>query len=187
MRRWISNAVLALTLAALFLFPSVSSADETVSDDTATLVAAPEPNNILTFEYFVPHISTVPANAGEAVELFVRERVKENVLQEGRSRNVVLFVGSNTISVAPGADLRLQHYDWMLALAKAGFDTFMLDVTGYGFSPRPTMDDPCNVDPAQQSIIIPNPLPAPCPASYPFRLSTAQSEWDEIDGVVDFI
>lgn len=158
-----------------------------ISVQAHELKPAHEPNNILTFEYSVPHISSVPANAGENVNLFVRERVNENQLREDADRHAVLFVGSNTIAVGPGADIRLEHYDWMLELAKRGFDTFMLDLTGYGFSPRPKMDDPCNVDPAQQSIIIPNPLPATCPASYAFRLSTSQSEWDEIDRVVDFV
>lgn len=160
---------------------------DSVAQDQSGLKPAQASENLLTFEYFVPHISTVPANAGESVGLFMRERVKENLLQEGRVPEVVLFVGSNTVSVNTGADMRLQHYDWMLDLAKRGFDTFMVDLTGYGFSPRPKMDDPCNVDPNQQSIIIPNPLPAKCPASYPYRLTTSQSEWDEIDRAVDFV
>jgi pimeloyl-ACP methyl ester carboxylesterase len=171
------------TLGGAIEFAALDGAGQ----DAEEFNLAPEPHNVLTFEHYVPHVSTVPANAGENVQLYMLERVKENQLQDGRSRDVVIFVGSNTISVSPGADMRLQHYDWMLDLAKRNFDVFMVDLTGYGFSPRPKMDDPCNVDPNQQSIIIPNPLPANCPASYGFRLSTSQSEWDEIDRAVDFV
>ena len=32
-------------------------------------------NDLQTVDYLVPHISTVPANAGKRVELFVREKV----------------------------------------------------------------------------------------------------------------
>lgn len=187
--QWIVLTLGLPTIAATLLSACGNEglALDSVAQDQSGLKPASEPNNILTFEYFVPHISTVPANYGQRVELHVRERVKENRLQEGRSPEVVVFLGTNSLSVHPGADLRLQHYDWMLDLAKRGFDTFSADLTGYGFSPRPEMDDPCNVDPNQQSIIIPNPLPAKCEASYPFKLSTSQSEWDEIDRAVDFV
>jgi len=88
----------------------------------------------------------------------------------------------------PVFDLQFENYSWMDFLASAGFDVFAMDHTGYGLSPRPTMDDPCNASPAeQQLLLIPNPLPEPCPASYPFRLTTTQSDWDEIDTVVDYI
>ena len=76
----------------------------------------------------------------------------------------------------------------MAFLAEAGFDVFAMDLTGYGLSPRPRMDDPCNASRAEQErFLIPNPLPEPCPPSYPFRLTTSQSDWDEIDTVVDYI
>ena len=155
-----------------------------------TLQADPVPADradIVTVEHAVAHISTVPANAGASVHLSVRERVREHG-GESRNSRVVLFIHGNTFPGVPGFDLDLPRYSWMLSLAKAGFDAFTMDHSGYGFSPRPEMNDPCNADPVQQaSILYPRPLSAPCPPPYPFRLATAQSEWDEIDTVVDYL
>ena len=139
---------------------------------------------VVSVQHQVPHVSTVPANAGEAVHLSVRERVREG---ETGGKKVVLFLEGSATPVAPAFDLDYKDYNWMSYLAASGFDAFALDLTGYGSSPRPKMDDPCNVTPSQQVSLIPNPLPAPCAASYPKRLSTSQSEWDEIDTVVDYL
>src|SRR6266508_1726283 len=54
--------------------------DNGVLSSGATLLADLEPAsdaNILTIEHAVPHVSTVPANAGTPVSLAVRERVRE--------------------------------------------------------------------------------------------------------------
>src|SRR5207249_2657728 len=66
---------------------------------------------------------------------------------------------------------------------------FMVDFQGSGLSPRPEMDNPCNVPTKQQSaLLVPNrPLAAPCTPSYPHPLITTQSDLDELDSVVDFI
>lgn len=184
------HARLAVGFALSLLTLAGCGGDEGVLDSGVTLQADLKPAeeaNILTIEHVVPHISTVPANAGASVQLSVHERVREPDVGTKASA-VVLFIHGNTFPGVPGADLRLKHYDWMLALAKAGFDAFTMDHSGYGFSPRPTMDNPCNVDPIQQqSILIPNPLSETCAASYRFRFATSQSEWDEIDRVVDYL
>jgi len=139
---------------------------------------------VLTIDHYVPHISTVPANEGEEVELFVRERVRPG----HRRRPVVLMVHGASTPASAVFDLRFEDYSWMAYLARAGFDIFAMDHQGYGLSARPMMDDPCNTTRAQQTaILIPNPLPAPCDPSYPFTLSNIQSDWDEIDTVVDYI
>lgn len=140
-------------------------------------------DRILTMDHHVPHVSTVPANAGESVRLFVRETVARNKVP-GKT---VLMLHGASVPVLAGYQLEHKHYDWSLELAKAGFDVFMLDFQGSGRSPRPRMDDPCNVPNAQQSLLIPNPLTATCPPSYPFQLINAQSDWDELDTVVDYI
>jgi len=147
--------------------------------------------NVLTCDHRVPHKSTVPANKDELVELFVRERVKDSGKEPPK---VVLMIHGLSVPVLAGFELRTDHYDWALWLAQAGgFDVFMLDFQGSGRSPRPMMDDPCNVNPAQRSILIPNPLSDPfqCPsqteASYPFQLINSKSDWDELDTVVDYI
>ena len=146
---------------------------------------------ILAVEHRVPHISTVHANAGERVELFVWERVRarnvEKFQEEAPTGKVILFIHGGTVPSVPGFDLDYKDYSWMQSLARAGFDVFSLDRTGYGFSPRPKMDDPCNVNPAQQSILVPHPLAAPCPPSYPFSLTNTNSDNDDIGAAVDYI
>ena len=79
-------------------------------------------------------------------------------------------------------------YDWAQWLAQSGdVDVFALDFQGSGRSPRPKMDDPCNAPTAQQGILIPNPLSATCPHSYPFTLNTSGSDLDELDTVIEYI
>jgi hypothetical protein len=82
-----------------------------------------------TIDRFVPHVSTVPANAGQKVGLFVREklgaelqsRIAAGTAPEGR---VVLFVHGVSVSSVPDFDLQFKDYSWMAYLASAGFDTF---------------------------------------------------------------
>ncbi|MCX6602423.1 MAG: alpha/beta fold hydrolase [Acidobacteria bacterium] len=173
--------VTPIALIGLALGPS------TFAQDQAELVSASKAaklNNIQTTDYLVPHISTVPANAGKRVGLFVREKINK----QGRAgRPVVLMVGGATISAVPVFDPRFENYSWMDHLAAAGFDVFAMDFTGYGLSPRPMMDDPCNMTPAMQQLLIPTRLAQPCPPSYPFQLTSIQSDWDEIDRVVDYL
>jgi len=100
----------------------------------------------------------------------------------------VLMIAGATVSVVPGFDLSFENYSWMEYLAVAGFDVFAMEFTGYGLSPRPMMDDPCNNSASeQQSYLVPKPLAQTCSPSYPFQLTTIQSDWDEIDRVVDYI
>jgi len=92
-----------------------------------------------------------------------------------------------TVSAVPDFDLQFENYSWMEYMANAGFDVFALDYTGYSLSPRPMMDDPCNAAPAEQTTyLLPNPLSQPCTPAYPFRLTSIQSNWDEIDTVVNY-
>ena len=67
--------------------------------------------NVLTCDHRVPHISTVPANRGELVELFVRERVKDSGREPPK---VVLMITGRSVPVLPGFELRTDHYDWAL-------------------------------------------------------------------------
>jgi len=152
-------------------------------------VLAPE---VLTEDHAVLHTSTVPANAGEQVKLFVREHVRSDG-PDGNPRKAVLMIHGFSVPVLPGMDLGHDHYSWALWLAQAGFDVFMLDFQGSGASPLPNrnivqMNDPCNVPTADQTrALIPNPLSATCPPSYPFQLINSQSDWSELDTVVDYI
>jgi pimeloyl-ACP methyl ester carboxylesterase len=147
---------------------------------------------LVTVDRFVPHVSTVPANRGEKVGLFVREklgleldsRIGTGTAPEGR---VVLFVHGVSVPSVPDFDLPFKDYSWMAYLADAGFDTFAVDLTGYGRSPMPTMDDPCNMTAADQAIVTPNPLKQPCEPGYAFSLTSSQTDWDELDTVVDYL
>jgi pimeloyl-ACP methyl ester carboxylesterase len=146
---------------------------------------------ILTTDHYVPHISTVHANLGEPVTLFVRERVAtdhhgDRLGNRPGGRPVVLMIQGATSPTLPTFDLAFEDYSWMAFLARAGFDVFTMDLQGYGLSARPKMDDPCNTQSTQQALLIPKTLAAPCPPSYPFRM-TIQSDWDEIDSVVDYV
>ncbi len=174
-RTWLLGAATALA-AAISPCPPVSAAQN---------------GAILRIDHYVDHVSTVPANAGQVVKLFMRERVANGLHETLRGTEatgkVVLFIHGGTVPTVPDYDLDYEDYNWMAYLARAGFDTFTVDHTGYGRSPRPKMDDPCNMNPADQPLLIPNPLSAPCAPSYPFTLTTSQSDWDEIHTAVEYI
>jgi hypothetical protein len=53
---------------------------------------------VVTIDHQVRHISTVPANAGELVYLFVRERFPSN----RDARKVVLMIHGASVPVLPG-------------------------------------------------------------------------------------
>lgn len=151
--------------------------------------------SVLSLDHYVNHVSTIPATRGHHVQLFVRERVLGGVENLGRNTEAngkaVLFIHGGTYPSVADYDLDFKDYGFMAYLASAGFDVYSMDIQGYGWSTRPfPMGDPCNISPAQQPIISPYPIPAsaiPCAASYPFVLSNSQSDWDEIDRVVDFV
>jgi len=88
----------------------------------------------------VLHVSTVPANKGEKVHLFVRER--DSTPPGAPSRRAVLMLHGRTVPALPGFDLDHEQYSWAGDLAQKGFDVFVMDLQGSGRSPRPKMDDP---------------------------------------------
>lgn len=171
-----------------------SSLSEALKGGVGHVDGAAEPEwtkHVLSNDHWVDHVSTVSANYGENVKLSVRERVTQSTLDKAeRGRNqaqVVLFVHGASVPSVPDFDLRYGDFNWMAYLAHDGFDVFAMDVTGFGLSPRPKMDDPCNAPASQQSTIIPRPLPARCAASYPHVLTTSQTENDEITTVVEYL
>ena len=159
---------------------------------TLVVTGAAARAEFVTVDRFVAHTSTVPANAGQRVGIFVHEkvsadlalRVESGYQPEGR---VVLFVHGGSVPSVPDYDLPYMDYSWMAYLATAGFDTFSMDQTGYGLSPRPMMGDPCNMSEDDRAIVTPNPLAKDCQPHYRYGLSTSQSDWDEIDSVVDYV
>src|SRR5690606_15793043 len=72
-------------------------------------------------------------------------------------------------------------------LADAGFDVWGMDLTGYGSSDRPMMDNPCNADPEQQDLLVGTTLSEPCEPQFGYETQTLSDEWAQIDSVVDHI
>ena len=144
---------------------------------------------LITSDRFVPHVSTVPANRGRTVGLHLREKVLAETLEPngGGRAPVVLFVHGGYSPAVVAYDLEYRDYSWMDQLARAGFDVFAMTHTGYGSSPKPMMDDPCNVAAADQAQLIPRVLKDPCAPRYPFKLVSSQTEWDEVESVSSFI
>ena len=142
-----------------------------------------ETDGLMTIDRYVEHISTVPAIAGKPVKLFVREKVESSAT----TAPVVLMVHGGYCPGTMAFDFGYKDYSWMSALARAGFDVFALDMTGYGYSSRPLMDDVRYLSEADQKFLIPDMLPDARPSAYPSNLVTSDSETDDIAAVVDFI
>ncbi len=140
---------------------------------------------ITTTDHSVPHVSTVPATAGQNVELFVREH-DGTPPGPHADRKAVLMLHGRSIPALAAYDLQHTSYGWAEALARAGYDVFLMDLQGSGLSPRPRMEDPCNVGPNEQGAVNP-PLSGPRTASYPFVLTNSQSDQDEVATVVEYI
>ncbi|MFF3654687.1 alpha/beta fold hydrolase [Streptomyces olivochromogenes] len=103
-------------------------------------------------------------------------------------RTAVLMLHGRSVPVLAGFDLDFKSYSWADVLAKAGYDVFMMDLQGSGLSPRPKMDDPRNVNPAQQNLLKPRPPGfTPGPPNYPFQLTNSNSDRDELNTVVEWI
>jgi len=142
---------------------------------------------VLTHDRFVPHVSTVAANRGQTVGLFLRERVLASALETRTPAPVILMLHGGFAPSIVAYDLRYKDYSFMGQMARAGFDVFTFSHTGYAPSPRPRMDDPVNVAASFQGELIPHVLPTPQDPRYPFKLVSSQTEWDEIGTIVDFI
>ena len=153
--------------------------------------AAAQPSSLITIDRLIDHTSTVPAIAGQKINLFVREKIAADLLEKGSGktfeRKVVLMVHGGFSPATLAFDVQYRDYSWMDRLAREGFDVFAMDMTGYGRSGRPMMDDPCNLVPAQQKALISKTLPEPCPPRYPYELVNSDSETADINAVVDFI
>ncbi|MFD9123457.1 alpha/beta fold hydrolase [Kitasatospora sp. NPDC059571] len=141
---------------------------------------------VTTTDHQVPHKSTVPATKDQLVELFLRERDGTPPGSPG-NRKAVLMLHGRSVPALAGFDLQHTSYGWAEALAQAGYDVFMMDLQGSGRSPRPRMEDPCNVNPIHQAAITPNPLPGARTHSYPYQLTNSQSDLDELTTVVEYI
>jgi pimeloyl-ACP methyl ester carboxylesterase len=158
----------ALSMTALAQKPSSS-------------VPAPLPRH----DFYVTVKSTAPAMEGRDAKLFVREIAPAS---GGVGKGVVLFVHGAGTPAEVSFDVPYQDYSWMDYLARAGFDVFAMDVTGYGRSTRPpAMDNPCNLSRAQQAAFVPSKIPQPCAPTLATAMTTMSSDWDDIGAVVDHL
>jgi pimeloyl-ACP methyl ester carboxylesterase len=151
---------------------------------------ADDGQKLLRIDNYVGVRSEVPAIQGEMTQIYVREVVPAGVALRGPATpdRVVLFVHGAGTPAEVAFDADWQDYSWMGYLARAGFDVFAMDMTGYGRSTRPApMNDPCNLTAAQQAGFIPALIAAVCPPSYPKQLTTIASDWNDIGSVVDHI
>src|SRR6185312_15682177 len=152
----------------------------------AATVTADDSDRLLTIDHYVRVTSTVPAIAGQPAQLYVRERVLAGGALRASSFNdrVVLFVHGAGTPAEVAFDPSYQDYSWMAFLARAGFDVFSVDVTGYGPSTRPApMNVPCNLAKDRQAGFV----AAPCAPGYPHTLTSVASDWAEIGAAVDYI
>lgn len=152
--------------------------------------ATDDGQQILTVDHYVRVPSTVPSLAGQTSTLYVRERVQAGTaLRGGAGRDrVVLFIHGAGTPAEVAFDVPYQDYSWMAYLARAGYDTFAMDVTGIGRSTRPSpMQNPCNLAQAQQLTFVPSLLAAPCPPVTTSPITTIQTDWDDIGAVVDYV
>ena len=147
-------------------------------------------NRPQSIDRYVLVTSTVPSIAGQAAHIYLRERVGAALASNGTvpADRVVLFVHGAGTPAEVAFDTPSGDHSWMAYLANAGFDVFSMDTTGYGRSTRPwPMDDPCNLSAEQQQQFVPALIAAPCKASYPGQLTNIDSDWHDIDAVVDYI
>ena len=147
-------------------------------------------NRLLRIDHYVQVQSTVPAIAGQATQIYVREVVEASTALRGgpASDRVALFIHGAGTPAEVAFDVPFQDFSWMAYLAHAGYDVFSMDMTGYGRSTRPAaMNDPCNLSHEQQAAFIPALIPAACAATYPHQMTTLASDWHDIDSVVDHI
>src|SRR5215813_6163104 len=147
---------------------------------------ADDSDRLLTIDHYVRVASTIPAIAGQPAQLYVRERV----LAGGALRasafgdRVVLFVHGAGTPAEVAFDVPYQDYSWMVFLARAGFDVFSVDMTGYGRSTRPApMNDPCNLAKDRQAGFV----VSPCAPGYPHTMTSVASDWADIGAAVDYI
>jgi pimeloyl-ACP methyl ester carboxylesterase len=156
----------------------------------ATALLGDDGERMLSVDHYVRVHSEVPAIKGQMTQIYVREVVRAGAaLRDDASPDrVVLFVHGAGTPAEVSFDVPYQDYSWMGFLARAGYDVFSMDMTGYGGSTRPAaMNDPCNLSRETQQTFVPALIPAPCAASYGQQMTTLASDWHDIDSVVDHL
>jgi pimeloyl-ACP methyl ester carboxylesterase len=153
---------------------------------TSTLAFAGDVEKLLTVDHYVRVNSIVPVIAGQSTQVYVREVVMPGVAlrEPAAADRIVLFVHGAGTPAEVSFDVPYEDYSWMAYLARAGYDVFSMDMTGYGRSTRPNpMNDMCNLSNDQQKLF----MPTPCAASYGQQMTTIASDWNDIDTVVNHL
>jgi pimeloyl-ACP methyl ester carboxylesterase len=141
-------------------------------------------------DHYVRVQSAVPAMEGQPAQIYVREVVRADAALRSAPApdRVVLFVHGAGTPAEVAFDVPYGDYSWMAYIARAGFDVFSMDMSGYGRSTRPLgMNDPCNLSEEQQKLYIPQLLSATCAPSYASQMTTIASDWNDIDAVVNHL
>jgi len=95
---------------------------------------------ITTEEFMLPTLDP-------GIELYVRNKRPED-LTRFTMENIVLFVHGATTPCETGFDLKLDGLSWMEYIASRGYDTWFVNVRGYGRSTRPhEMSEPARNNP----------------------------------------
>ena len=145
---------------------------------------------VLSLDHYVANVSKAPSMQGQVAQIYVRERTQASTAlrSDNLDGRVVLFIHGAGTPAEVAFDVPAEGFSWMAYLAKAGYDTFSMDTTGYGRSTRPAvMNDICNLSESQQATFIPALLDETCEPSYQFAATTIASDWDDIDAVVDYL
>lgn len=145
---------------------------------------------VLSLDHYVRNVSKAPSMQGQVAQIYVRERTQASTAlrSDNLDGRVVLFIHGAGTPAEVAFDVPVEGYSWMAYLANVGYDTFSMDTTGYGRSTRPAvMNDICNLSESQQTSFIPALLDETCEPSYPFAATTIESDWDDIDAVVDYL
>jgi pimeloyl-ACP methyl ester carboxylesterase len=135
-------------------------------------------------DHFVKVKSTAPSMAGQTAQIYVREVAPVDLILRESVNSVVLFVHGAGTPAEVAFDVPYKDYSWMAYLARHGFDTFSMDMTGYGRSTRPyPMNDPCNLSAEQQTQLFGR----TCSPSSTAPVTTLDSDWNDIGAVVDYL
>lgn len=111
-----------------------------VAGGCATTPAGSGASTVVTETFMIP-----AADAG--IQLHIRNKRPAGVERFGPER-IVLFVHGATYPAETGFDIKLPGGSWMDYAASRGFDTYLIDVRGYGRSTRPaSMGQPPNAGP----------------------------------------